>query len=391
VRYLALLLAGLPMACAAGRPAGMPALTPRVEPISVALALRSIAPWRIDVAPDRRMTVCAGGDVMLGSNLDPSWLRRAQEITGSPTPMPDPSELLAPLEPLVADADVVLVNVEGAIGEGPAPAKCRPGSQRCYAFRQDPSAARALRNLAPHAAVVGNVANNHAMDAGAPGLVQTAQHLSRAGVHVVGLDTLPTLIPLPAGDTLAVLGFSVFSAGPDARDLTAVARHVRRAARHHARVVVSMHVGAEGVGAQRTSAVTERFAGEDRGNPVAIAHTAIDAGADLVIGHGPHVLRAVEWRGAGLVAYSLGNLLTYGPFSRVPPLDRGTLLCAVLEPYGGIAQADLRATHQVAPGRAYPDTSHAAFSLVDSLGALDFPATAASVFAGMLRRPSGAR
>jgi hypothetical protein len=145
------------------------------------------------------------------------------------------------------------------------------------------------------------------------------------------------------------------------------------------------------VGAQRTRDVTERFVGEDRGNPVAIAHTAIDAGADLVIGHGPHVLRAVEWRGAGLVAYSLGNLLTYGPFSRVPPLDRGAVLCAVLEPNGAVTQADLRATHQLAPGRAYPDTSYAAFSLVDSLGVLDFPTTAAHVFAGMLRRPLDAR
>ena len=110
---------------------------------------------------------------------------------------------------------------------------------------------------------------------------------------------MPTVVPLADGDSLALLGFSVFSAGPDARDLAAVARHVARAAAAYARVVVSLHVGAEGVGAQRTPNATEQFAGENRGNPVAIARTAVEAGADLVIGHGPHVLRAIEWRDDG--------------------------------------------------------------------------------------------
>jgi hypothetical protein len=146
-------------------------------------------------------------------------------------------------------------------------------------------------------------------------------------------------------------------------------------------------MGAEGVGAQRTPNAPEIFAGEDRGNPVAIAQAAVDAGADLVIGHGPHVLRAVEWHGDALVAYSLGNLLTYGPFSRVPPLDRGAVLCAVLDETGRVVQADLRATRQIPPGRATPDSTHAAFDLVDTLSALDFPETAARVLAGMLLRP----
>ena len=359
---------------------------PEVRSISVPVALRAAKYLPIAVPPDRNVTICAGGDVMLGSNLDSTWLRATRPVAGGAL-LPDPDSLLAPLHPLVVDADVVLVNVEGAIGTGPSPEKCRAGSSRCYAFRQDPAAAAALRRLAPDAEVAGNVANNHAMDAGASGFGETIRHLGEAGLRVVGADTTPTLIPLPTGDTLAILGFSVFSAGPNARDLETLTRHVRRAARTYARVVVSLHMGAEGVEAQRTSDATERFAGEDRGNPVAIAQAAVAAGADLVIGHGPHVLRAAEWRGDALVAYSLGNLLTYGPFSRVPPLDRGAILCAVLDEQGRVVQADLRATRQIPPGRALPDSSHAAFDLVDALGALDFPETAARVIAGMLRRP----
>jgi len=381
-----LLLGLLALGCGGRVPQAGPSPEPEV-PIAAPLSLRAREARPIPSAPDRSVTVCAGGDVMLGSNLDSTWLRRAQPISGSPTLLPDPDALLAPLRPLVGDADVVLLNIEGAIGRGPAPRKCRPGSTRCYAFRQDPTVAAALRRFAPHAEVAGNVANNHAMDAGAAGFVETIRHLAEARVHAVGIDTHPALVPLPTGDTLAILGFSVFSAGPDARDLASVARQVARAARAYARVVVSLHVGAEGRDAQRTPDATERFAGEDRGNPVAIARTAVDAGADLVIGHGPHVLRGAEWRGTSLVAYSLGNLATYGPFSREPPLDRGAVLCAVLDGDGGVRQAELRATHQQRPGLPYPDLQYTAFALVDSLSALDFPTTAARIVAGMVRRP----
>jgi hypothetical protein len=382
-----LLLGLLALGCAGRAPHSAGLLPhPAPVPIMAPLALRDLAVRPIPPAADRSVTVCAGGDVMLGSNLDSAWLR-AVRISGSPTLLPDPDTLLAPLAPLVGDADVVLLNVEGAIGRGPAPSKCRPGSTRCYAFRQDPAVAGALRRIAPHAEVAGNVANNHAMDAGASGFIETVRHLREARVHPVGMDTLPAVVPFPTGDTLAILGFSVFRAGPDARDLAGVARHVARAAQAYRWVVVSLHIGAEGRDAQRTPDATERFAGEDRGNPVAIARTAVESGADLVVGHGPHVLRAIEWQGRSLVAYSLGNLATYGPFSREPPLDRGAVLCAVLDPGGGVKQAELRATHQERPGLPYPDPRHTAFDLVDSLGALDFPATAARISAGMVRRP----
>src|SRR3989304_5866724 len=66
------------------------------------------------------------------------------------------------------------------------------------------------------------------------------------------------------------------------------------AARLLARVIVTMHVGAEGATARRTRDVVERFAGENRGNSVAFARAAVRGGASLVIGHGPHVLRATR-------------------------------------------------------------------------------------------------
>jgi hypothetical protein len=333
--------------------------------------------------------LCAGGDVTLGSNLDPNWARSAaQKLRAEYGLSAEPAALLAPLRPLVADADVVLLNIEGAIGQGPvAERKCSPNSTNCYAFRQPVSAARALRELAPEAIVVGNVANNHSRDAGSAGFAQTARHLWRAGVRVTGADTLATRVVTLAGDTLAVLGFHTTDDGliPDARELGAVYRHVARAVQRYGTVIVTMHLGAEGAGAQRTRRETEVFLGRyDRGNPVAFADTVFAAGATLIIGHGPHVLRAGEWRDGRLVLYSLGNLLTYGPFNNKEPTNRGAVACVTIDSARHVSEAELRSTVQDAPGVLRADPSERAVAIVDSLSALDFPRTGVRVFPGGL-------
>jgi hypothetical protein len=142
-----------------------------------------------------------------------------------------------------------------------------------------------------------------------------------------------------------------------------------------------MHLGAEGRSAQRTTDATELFLGNiDRGNPVAFADAAVRGGAAMVIGHGPHVLRAMEWRDRGaLIAYSLGNLLTYGPFTLTEPLNRGAVLCATIDESGRVREADVGSTVQLAPGVLEADRSARAAALTDSLGQLDFPRTGARV------------
>ena len=371
--------------------------------------------------------ICAGGDVTLGTNLPTYALRppappRDSRVTPRSTPTarnasrrrrPDaaarpaiapatdsasasleppaidtipspwkakPTRLLAPLRPLVRDADILLLNVEGAIGEGETATKCGPFSTLCFAFRMPPAAAAAMRELGDGAVVVGNVANNHSRDAGVDGFDSTVAHLERAGVVATGADTLASVAVTERGDTVAYLGFATSGAGtPDMRDLEAVRRHVARAAERWPRLVVTMHAGAEGIGAQRTRDTTERYANGDRGNAVAFARAAVESGADLVIGHGPHVLRAAEWQGAVPVFYSLGNLVTYGPFSNKPPIDRGAIACATLDGNGRARSLVLRPTVQRSAGWVTRDRSHRAWTLVDSLSAIDFPRTGVRV------------
>lgn len=331
--------------------------------------------------PRHAVRICAGGDVTLGTNLDTAWARKARRNLRRYWRTSDsPDSLLAPLRPLLAGADVVLLNVEGAIGSGKVPRKCPRWSQNCFAFRQPPSTARALRRVARPAVLVGNVANNHSRDAGNVGFARTRALLGHAGVLVTGADTIATPVPTPAGDTVGVLGFYTSEDAPDARDLDAVRRHVARATERWGTVIVTMHLGAEGAGAQRTRDSTELFLDAiDRGNPIAFANAALDAGATMVVGHGPHVLRAAEWRGDRLVLYSLGNLLTYGPFGLREPMNRGAVACATIDSSGAVTGARLRSTMQLAPGVLRPDTTARAAALVDSLSALDFPLTGARV------------
>jgi hypothetical protein len=329
----------------------------------------------------RPVRLCAAGDVTLGSNLDSLWERSAADnmwrryARGS-----DPEALLAPLSPLFGAADVVLINVEGAIGDGPATRKCRPGSTSCYAFRSPPSAAGAIRRLGSLSArVVGNVANNHSHDAGGDGLLRTRALLDSAGVYVTGADTLATPVVTSHGDTVAFLGFYTASDSPNARDLRGVRRHVARAVEAYGIVIVTMHLGAEGAAAQRTRDVDEKFVGTLRGNPVAFANAAVDAGATAVIGHGPHVLRAGEWKDSALVLYSLGNFVNYGTFSLSEPMNHGVVACLDIDAPRNVRAATLTSTIQIAPGVVLWDWSARSGSIIDSLSRLDFPGTGISV------------
>lgn len=334
------------------------------------------------------LRVCAGGDVTLGTNLIPEWATPASRDMRARFGMADdPASLLAALTPVVAGSDVLLVNVESAIGTGRAESKCGPQSTNCFAFRSPPAAASALRALTD-AVVVGNVANNHTHDAGDAGADSTVAALKRAGVLVTGADTLATLVRTARGDSIGVLGFYTSSDTPDARDTAAVYRHVARAARQYPVVIATMHLGAEGRDAQRTLDGRELFLHIDRGNPVAFAEAAVRGGAALVVGHGPHVMRAMEWRqGGALIAYSLGNLLTYGPFVLKEPMNRAAVLCATLDSTGRISAAELRPTMQRAAGVLVRDATGRAAALVDSLSRLDFPLSGVQAEASGRLRP----
>jgi len=110
---------------------------------------------------------------------------------------------------------------------------------------------------------------------------------------------------------VALIAFAPFANANDMLDMEQAAQTIEALAGRSDVVIVSMHAGAEGEEALRLPFAHEYYHGEDRGDSVAFAHRLIDAGADLIIGHGPHVPRALELYRDRLIAYSLGNFCTY--------------------------------------------------------------------------------
>ena len=119
-------------------------------------------------------------------------------------------------------------------------------------------------------------------------------------------------------------------------------------------VIVYMHAGAEGFGADHVTGREEHYLGEDRGNPEAFAHMAIDAGASLVIASGPHVLRGMQFYRGHLIAYSLGNFAGYGNFATAGDLDLSVILHVTLSASGRFEGARIDPIRFTATGRPVP-------------------------------------
>ncbi|MEJ2507021.1 MAG: CapA family protein, partial [Ignavibacteriaceae bacterium] len=133
-------------------------------------------------------------------------------------------------------------------------------------------------------------------------------------------------------------------------------------------IIVSFHGGAEGKDAAHVKDSTEIFLGENRGNVYRFAHTAIDAGADMVIGHGPHVLRAMEIYKNKLIAYSLGNFLTYGNINISGISGLNVILEAEIDSTNGdFIRGRLIPIEQIGFGVPVFDSSYAAIQNIKDL------------------------
>ena len=154
---------------------------------------------------------------------------------------------------------------------------------------------------------------------------------------------------------------------------------MRSVKRDHDLVVVSFHGGAEGAKAQHVPRGTEMFFGENRGDLRAFTHAVIDGGADLVLGHGPHVVRALEFYKDKLVVYSMGNFATYGSFNLKGPQALGMVVEVELDGRGRFLSGRLFPTRQEGRGIPQPDPSNEVLGLVRQLTLEDFPQTGALV------------
>jgi hypothetical protein len=306
----------------------------------------------------RTISIAAVGDTMLGS---------------TPQLPPSPSTYLAAMR---ADlrADIVFGNLEGTLTDATT-AKCKPKARNCFAFRAPPDFAADL-----HAAgfTVMNNANNHSYDFGPTGQADTVRALRAAGIARTGLPGEITVVH-GGGMHVAMLGFAPYSATASLLDLPAARALIERADAMADLVVVAIHAGAEGTAAQHVTGGEESYVGEDRGNPEAFAHMAVDAGADLVLGSGPHVLRGMEIYRRRLIAYSLGNFAGYHNFGLDGVLAESAVLHVRLSAKGAFRSGRITSVRLVDAGMPEPDPAGTGAGLIAQLSRDDLGSRAVQV------------
>ncbi len=307
------------------------------------------------------ITITGVGDIMMASTY-PNETRM---------PPNDGADLLKAFTPILSAADIAFGNLEGPIVDGGVSGKCRPGSTQCFAFRSPTRYGKYLKDAGID---VVSMANNHAGDFGLPGRISTQNVLDEQGIKYAGtIDPPATIAYLTAkGKRVAFVAFGHNREMPSINDLDGARRLVTEAAKNADIVVVSFHGGAEGTNAQHVPSRNEIFLGENRGNLPLFARTVVDAGADLVLGHGPHVLRGMELYKDRLVMYSLGNFCTYGWFQLAGETALTVALEVKLAPDGKFLGGKVHSGRQEAKGIPVLDPSKEALRVVRNLSETDF-------------------
>jgi hypothetical protein len=309
------------------------------------------------------------GDIMLGSTFP-------EESNGALLPPEDGARLLDEVAPLLSSADVAFGNLEGPLlDEGPSE-KCKnakPG--RCYAFRVPTRYGQHLRRAGFN---VLSLANNHVGDFGDAGRASTRAVLDGLGLRYSGAPGEVARLEV-RGTRVVVVAFSVSPGTNDLTDVEGAAQMVAELARDADLLVVSFHGGGEGADRQHVLFGPEEFYGELRGDLRRFAHAVVDAGADLVIGHGPHVVRGMEVYRGRLVAYSLGNFATYRGFNLAGPNGLTLILEARLARDGTFLGGRIHPGRQDPPGGPRLDPAGAVIPVVRQLSREDFGADAVDV------------
>ena len=321
-------------------------------------------------APAGSVTIAAVGDTMLGN---------------TPGLPPDPAAYFDAVKPVLdRGAQIVFGNLEGTLTSATA-SKCGAltGPRKdCFAFRDPPGYVRYFKDAG---FTILNDANNHSFDFGPAGQAQTVETIRAAGLAQTGLPGEITLVRAGRVE-VAFLAFAPYDYDASLLNLPAARALIRRARREASVVIVYMHAGAEGSGADHVTGQEEDYLGEDRGNAEVFAHVAIRAGASLVIASGPHVVRGMQFYRGHLIAYSLGNFAGYDDFGTDGDLGMSVILHVRLSAAGRLEDARIYPIQFTGAGQPRPGGG--AIPFIAQLSAGDFGASAARILpSGVISAP----
>jgi len=310
------------------------------------------------------ITITAVGDIMLGTAFpDNRYL----------PPYDDPLPLMSSLFDILSQADLTFGNLEGPFSDSAVlEKKCRD-TTTCYAFRVPEKYAEVLY-MAGFDLL--SIANNHIGDFGYKAKETTSGILDSLNISFAGTDENPWSVRL-INDSVKV-GFCAFAPNKgtvNLHDDNRVNQIISLLEDSCDIVIVSVHGGGEGADYQHITREEEFYYGENRGDVYTFAHRVIDMGADIVLGHGPHVSRAVELYKGRLIAYSLGNFCTYRRFNLRGPNGYAPVINICVTRNGEFLGGKIVPVYQNNSGQVKTDPQKRAIFKIRELMMTDFPET----------------
>lgn len=307
------------------------------------------------------ITIIGTGDIMPGTNYpDDRYL----------PPGNDCSRLFSPVKDILQTADVTFGNLEGVFcSEGGTPKKCK-NPDVCYVFRMPDEYLDCVLEAGYNLL---SVANNHVNDFGLEGRIKTVELLDSKGVAFAGFISRPSTIFEVGGVRYGFAAFAPHIGTLRLKDYEQAAEIVAGLDSVADIVIVSFHGGAEGKDFQHVPCTDEIYLGYNRGNVCKFAHTVVDAGADVVFGHGPHVTRAMELYKDRLICYSLGNFCTYARFNLSGPNGIAPLVKVQLNYEGSFIGGQVIPVYQPGEGGPRLDARKQVILKLRELNKADFP------------------
>lgn len=317
---------------------------------------------RSDATSDS-ITFALAGDMMLGTDFP-------DDSRGAFLPADSGRRLLRDCSDVFGSVDIAAGNLEGALGKGGKAKNCT-NPELCYTFRMPSYMAD---RLAEAGIDYMNLANNHMGDFGAGGLQSSMRELKRVGIACAGVrKEAPFSIVERNGLKVGFTGFSTHSLCPSVHDYEELKRILAQMRDSCDIIVVSLHAGGEGKGYTRVPRAKETFHGWQRGDVYKFAHTAVDNGADIVWGHGPHVMRGAELYNDRLILYSLGNFCTPYKVSLSGISGQACVAEVITDREGRFAGGKLHSYLQSRGNGPRKDDSDSAAGQIKRLSELDFP------------------
>jgi poly-gamma-glutamate capsule biosynthesis protein CapA/YwtB (metallophosphatase superfamily) len=300
------------------------------------------------------------GDIMMGTNYPlPGYM-----------PPNNGKDLFTHVMPYIKESDISFANCEGTLFDaGGTPKQCANPAV-CYAFRQPTILGNNLKEAGFN---LMSIANNHFGDFGEEGRKQTIKNLENLGMKIAGQESHPTTIIEAKGIKLGMVAVAPNNNCTKLNDYERIKKYIAALKKECDLVLVSFHGGAEGRDHTHVPRKHEIFYGEDRGNVYEFAHTMIDAGADMVIGHGPHVTRAFDFYKGKFIAYSLGNFCTWDRVSLAGVSGIAPILKLSYTGNGVLTKASIIPTRQISKGIPIVDSFKQVTKQLQALTTSDFP------------------